>query len=241
LSKIFKASDVTIDRDNVVMFDSDAADKFEDTAVEDSIAVEQPKESPEQQAEKIIRQAQREAESIIRTAKQNAEAEAEAIADQAYEQGYQEGMDLAAAEGDAIKAQAQKVVLDAWEERKTLLNKLEPEIVELIIRITGKLLDDSIELNPKLIVVLIKQGLSGSNLTGEVIVHVSGADYDAAVECKDELHALTDSSTRLEIMKDPSLKPMDCIIETPYGDVDCSLNQGFEAIVKNLKYRLNNN
>jgi flagellar assembly protein FliH len=221
------------------MFETETVEAI-DEAVEIEETEEPQKESPEQLANKIIKQAQREAESIIRTATKKAEAEAEAIADQAYEQGYQEGMDLAAAEGDAIKAQAQKVVLDAYEERKALLNKLEPEIVDLIIKLTGKLLNDSIELNPKLVVALIKQGLSGSNLTGEVCVHVSGADYDAVIECKDELLALTDSSTRLEIMKDPSLKPMDCIIETPYGDVDCSLNQGYGALVQNLTYILNN-
>jgi flagellar assembly protein FliH len=242
LSKIFKGRNVTFDKDNKILIDANPALQYEDNEDENSFeAVNEPiRETPEQQADKIIKAAQHEADSIIRKAKEKAEQEAGAIGDQAYEQGYQEGMDLASAEGDAIKAQAQKVLLDAHEERKVIISKIESEIVDLIIKITGKMINDIVELRPDLIAALIKQGFSGSNLNGEVFVHVSPQDYDTAMEHKDELLALTDSSTRLEITKDPSLKAMDCIIETSFGNVDCSLNQGYEALVQNLKFLLNN-
>jgi flagellar assembly protein FliH len=242
LSKILKSQDITFDKDNKILIDVNPAFQYEDKETESGFeAVDEPlKETPEQQVEKIIKSAQLEADEIIRNAKEKAEQEAEAIADQAYEQGYQEGMDLASAEGDAIKAQAQKVLLDAQEERKVILNKIESEIIDLIIRITGKLINDTVQLHPDLIVTLIKQGFSGSNLNGEVFVHVAPQDYETVAEHKDELLALTDSSTRLEITNDPSLKSMDCIIETPFGNVDCSLNQGYEALVQNLKFILNN-
>jgi flagellar assembly protein FliH len=242
LSKILKGRNVTFDKENKILIDVNPALQYDDSEAEDSFETtdEPVKETAEQQADRIIKAAQREADSIIRNAKETAEQEAESIGDQAYEQGYQEGMDLASAEGDAIKAQAQKILLDAHEERKVILGKIEAEVVDLIVKITGKLINDIVELHPDLIATLIKQGFSGSNLNGEVFVHVSPQDYDTAVEHKDELLALTDSSTRLEITKDPSLKVMDCIIETSFGNVDCSLNQGYEALVQNLKFILNN-
>jgi flagellar assembly protein FliH len=242
LSKILKSQNVTFDKDNKILIDTNPALQYEDNEAENGFeATDEPiRDTPEQQAEKIIKTAQLEADGIIRNAKEKAEQEAEAIGNQAYEQGYQEGMDLASAEGDAIKAKAQKVLLDAQEERKAIIDAIESEIVDLIIGITGKLLNDAVQLYPDLIVVLIKQGLSGSNLNGEVFVHVSPQDYDTVTEHRDELLALADSSTRLEITKDPSLKVMDCIIETPFGSVDCSLTQGYDALVQNLTFILNN-
>ncbi len=241
LSKILKAGSVTFLKEKLLYTDvvKPADEEYEpdENETEEDID-EPPKETPEQHAQKILEQARFDAETVLREAKKKAEKEAEVINGEAWEQGYQEGMDLATAEGDAIKAQAQKVLLDAEEERKKIIDGIEAEIIDLVIRITGKLIDDTFQINPQIITVLIKKGLYSANLTGEVSVHVSPADYDTAIENKTELLAVTDSSTRLEIMKDESLNPMDCVIETPFGSVDCSLNAGYEALSQNLRYIL---
>jgi flagellar biosynthesis/type III secretory pathway protein FliH len=37
-------------------------------------------------------------------------------------------------------------------------------------------------------------------------------------------------------VKDLSLNPTDCIIETPYGNIDCSLERQMQDLIENLYY-----
>jgi len=201
-------------------------------------------------AAKIIHHAERQAEEIISNARQaasdeqamilqNAEAEAARIISEARDMGYQNGLDTAAREGEAIKTEAQQVLDNAISERIAMQESLEPEIVEMIIGITEKLLGNITEVNPAIITNLIKQGFSAAAISGNVTVYVSADDYEHVLKNKDELLTLTDGSVKLQITKDLSLSPMDCVIETPFGDIDCSLGQQFESLRANLTYILN--
>jgi len=194
----------------------------------------------ERQAEEIINNAHAEAENKQAKILQDAEAEARRVIDEARDSGYKEGIDNATSEGDVIKAEARQVLDDAHAEHKKMQESLEPEIVEMIIGITEKLLGNITKVNPKTILNIVKQGFAAAAISGDVTVYVSADDYENVLENKDELLALTDGSVKLQITKDLSLSPMDCVIETPFGDIDCSLGQQFESLRANLTYILNN-
>ncbi|MCL2216329.1 MAG: FliH/SctL family protein, partial [Defluviitaleaceae bacterium] len=219
---------------------------------EDDSGQEQSKENQAKSASaRIIRQAEQQAEEIVSSARAaatqeqntiraNANAEAKRITSEAREAAYKEGMDAATREGDAIKAEARQTLESAVAERKAMQESLEPEIVELIIGITDKLLDKAVAINPSVITNLIKQGLASAVITGDIIIYVSPQDLEQVQEHKDELVALADGSVKMEIVKDLSLNPMDCVIETPFGDIDCSLGQQYDQLKANLSYILNN-
>ena len=194
----------------------------------------------ESQAEEIVSKARKDSAAEIALIRQKAEQEAAMSVSQATDAGYQEGLEAANREGEAIKADAQKCLEDAKNERQAMQESLEPEIVNMIIGITEKLLGNITQVNPAAITNLVRQGFASTSLSGDVTVYVSAQDYEQVIEQKDELLALTDGSVKLEITKDLSLSPMDCMISTPYGDIDCSLGQQFESLRANLTYILNN-
>jgi len=250
-NKILKANSVSIDKDNKVLINTGSA--VMDYIANNEDTGEEPGREREAQhiAFRIIRQAEKQAEDIVSQARVDAAAEqdairkkAEAEAANAYSEaknsGYKEGMDTAIREGDAIIAAAKKLRDDAAADKQEMEDRMEPDMVNLIISITEKLLGDTVNLNPAIIVNLIKQGLASTSITGDVAIYVSQHDYDTVMERRDEILTQADGSVRLEVKKDLSLNPMDCVIETPFGHIDCSLDQQYESLRQNLTYILSN-
>jgi flagellar assembly protein FliH len=240
-----------MDRDNKVVIDINDPSLFEPAEDEESPEeTDVPEVSPEEQAERFLEAARREADKIILDAqaagiaeqaalRNAAKSEVAAAKEQAKEEGYNEGLNIATREGDAIRAQARQVLAEAEAERAAMQKKLEPEIVDLLIRIMGKLTDNAVSLHPEIILTLVKMGMHSATITGDVTVYVSPGDFETVTADKDKITALTDGSVKLDIVKDLSLNPMDCVIETPFGNIDSSLGQQLEALRQNITYLLN--
>jgi flagellar assembly protein FliH len=241
-----------MDRENKVVIDVSDPSLFEsiDLLGDTELLEEEREITPEEQTARLLQAAHNEAEQIILDAqaagiaeqaamRNAAKSEINVAMEQAKEQGYQEGMTAATREGDAIRAQARQVLAEAQAERKSMQQNLEPEMVNLLIRILDKLVGNAVTLNPDIILALVKLGIQNATITGDVVVYVSPDDYETVAENKDTIMALTDGSVKLEITKDLSLNPMDCIIETPFGNIDCSLGQQLESLRANITYLLN--
>lgn len=253
-NRVLKAGTVAVDTDNKVIIGDEVQieeDLQDDTVEEKPVTSTIDIAKIEAKAKRIITQANDQAELILADARtaaiserdsviKKAESDATRITAEARDAGYQEGINSAVKEGETIKAQANKVLDDAHAERNEMLETLEPELVQLIMEICDKLLGTATYFNPAIIVNLIKQGLEGATISGDVKIYVSTHDYEAAMQNKDEILALTDGSVKLEIVKDLSLNPADCVIETPFGSIDASLGQQFEALTENLAYILSN-
>jgi len=245
--RILKHNTVKLDTENKIVIE--IGDVFTPSVEEDE-PPPKTEDDAQSSAEKIVRHAERQAEEILSNARkvaveeqdailQKAKTEAAKIVSDARETGYNEGIEKATAEANAIRADAQRILDEATAEREHMQKSLEPEIVNMITGITEKLLGNTCELNPDTIINIIRQGFGAAAISGEVTVYVSADDYELVVEKKEELMALTDGSVKLTITKDLSLSPMDCVIETPFGNVDCSLGQQFESLRANLTYILN--
>lgn len=258
MSKILKAPYISIDKENKINIeppvfnyeaitgidydDDDYGDDDEPIYVDDSaeLTEETILENARLEAEKIINDARQMAEQIIEDAKTKAMADVENAIEQGksegYEQGYTDGMNQA----EEMLMEAQGIYEDSVAQRDEMINSAEPDLIELVINIVHKILSSSIKINPQVIINLIKQGISKTTITGNVFIHVSKEDYDYTIENKFSILTMIDGSTKLEIIKDFSLNKGDCIIETPFGNIDCSLEQQFQDLKQNLYYILKN-
>jgi flagellar assembly protein FliH len=99
---------------------------------------------------------------------------------------------------------------------------------------------DAVEINPGVVTALIRAGFAGATLStkGEITVRVSAQDYEEVAAHKDEIMALVGGAAELSILQDMSLAPTDCLIDTPYGRIDCSLKPQYKALRENLVYLL---
>ena len=229
---------------------SDVADSTPEEIAQDIVqrAQDQAKDMIEQakkEASTTISKAQAEAEALVLEATARMEEEGARIREESRNEGHQQGMDQAAAEGNAIRAEAQKVLDDAVRERDEMRLALEPDAVNLIINIVEKLLGDIVRINPAVIVSLIRMGFGGATMSSQsgqagnrVMIRVSEADYLEAVGHMEEIKAAAGGVVEIEIVKDTSLSQADCIIDTPYGGIDVSLGPQFEALKENLIFLL---
>ena len=197
-------------------------------------------ENSDEEAEKIIREAKEEAQNIIDDAFRQAEQQKEEIFENARSDGYNEGIASAEAEMADFKAEAKQTLEKAIQEKEDMISATEGEMVEVIANVVDKILCKTINLDKSIIVNLIRQGFSQTTVTGDVFVRVRVDDYRTVTENRDEILNFVDSSVNIEIIKDSSLGEGDCIIETPFGNVDCSLRQQFEGLKASLYYILEN-
>ena len=258
MSKILKAANVIIDENNRVSIDVLDLATLEER-VSQELSVEKPAAQkdpepdipPEELAEDIVEQAREEARQIIENAREEAsrlieERRAafdeelrilqEETLNEAQETGYAKGYD----ESVGLRTQAEQVLKDAAATKEEMIKNTEPEITTLVCRIVNKLTADAADLNPQVVNCLIKQGLGQANAIGDIKIHVSPVDYDDVLERRDEFLSLAGTGSKIEIFKDLSLNKSDCIIETPYGNIDCSLEQQFISLRENIYYILNN-
>jgi len=212
---------------------------------------EKADESPEDTAENIIKAAYERAERIIEDALREAEAVMEQrriefedellnLKEETLKEAFDEGYGRGYTESRGVRAQADAVLQSAEAEKEATINNLEPELVELIAGVTHKLIANAAQMNPHMISLLIRQGLDSANAPGDVVIHVSPLDYEEAVKYKDEYFSHINTGARVDILKDLSLNKSDCVIETPYGNIDCSLEQQYASLTENLFYILEN-
>ena len=246
-NKILKAERIKIDQNNRVTIEVPVMEEEpllvagaddEDAEARAMDAAARIINTAQMQANEILNRARMEALAVQSKIEAETQAEAARILKEAEESAYNAGMSKAKAEGDQIIADANKILADAKNHRKFLQESLEPDIVKIIINISDKLIGNAKNLNPTTITYLVKQGFGEGVITGNIKILVSAADFDKVVESKDELLAFTDGSANLDIVKDLSLNPLDCIIETSMGHIDCSLDGQYGALRENLTYIL---
>lgn len=254
MSRIVKYHDATIDANNrvsiqILKHQADTTTPEPEKSVEENSAMHELEsqviagqiiESANTRAKAIIANAHKEVEDIMEDAKESAHKQAISIRENAYKEGYDDGVVKANALADTLKAEVEALKREGEQYCQDLIKQIEPDMIELIVDVLNKLLSTEIEFNHKVISVLIKQGLNKATLTEDVSVHVSKEDYPAVLESESEILASLDTMASVNFVEDPTLSKSDCIIETGFGSIDCSLSAQYDELVKNLYYILKN-
>lgn len=183
------------------------------------------------EAQKIIASAKSQATKIIQDAREEAEKEANVIAEQIYakakDEGYEEGLKEAkgkANELEAILRVAFESKLKKQEEDyNNLVKSLEPNLAKLMIGLINKITGVLIK-NNQVIEHLISEAITNSDKSSQYIIRVSEEDFDTVNMQKEQLRSLVDESAKIEISIDKGLIKNQCIIDTDFGLIDCSLD-----------------
>jgi flagellar assembly protein FliH len=190
----------------------------------------------ESEAQRLKDEALADAEKEAAVIISKANAESAKIKKEAYQEAYENGLSKGEEEANILIKDAEQIKADAYIEKNKILNSAEPEAVELISDVIKKLIGDIYEVNPGVIMFLIRQGLAQVAAAGDITIHVSRQDYDELIPNKEEILALAEAGTKIDILRDVSLNRSDCVIETRFGNIDCSLNRQYEALKENLYY-----
>lgn len=263
MSRILKAPYITIDEENFIAInnqfnisknDTEQNKIFEnqqenldfyeeknltDTSKNEILDIKQQVlETAREQAEQIIQNAKNEAEQLLLNAKTKAEENANKIYEENKQMGFDEGFKKGEDEANLIKNEAEQLLLNTKNEIEETKKYLEPELINLVINISQKILTKSFEINPEIVALLIKKGLEQVKTISNIKIYISENQYETVIENKNEIIGIDMEKNNIEILKDNSLEDNDCFIETEFGSIKCGLNEQFNGIKEALTYLL---
>jgi flagellar assembly protein FliH len=203
----------------------------EDVMAETELMAEQLLNDARLRAEKVIAEARVEAERIVDKARSEAGELEEKARQDGYEAGLQEGKEALAGErrklDDEINAKRQSLV----EERNLMLDRLEPDAVQLAVIMARGIVHTELLIAPEQINAIAKAVLSKAKGDGELLLKVSPQNYDAVKSfIDDELASDEQIKVGINNTQDPG-----CRLETPFGEIDASIEGQFQEIVRTLQ------
>ena len=117
-----------------------------------------------------------------------------------------------------------------------MLKQLEPEIIEMIIAICQKLISEEVEFNKSMIHLLIRKALGSMQYEmSEINIKVSPDQYESVVENKALIIKDYANPSDVEIWQEATLNKGTCMIETPFGSVECNIDSQFDEIKKQMR------
>lgn len=170
---------------------------------------------------------------------EEAKAEALRIKERAYQEGYEAGFREGLAQGKAaaqeILARAQAVLLEAEAERKSTINRLEKELLELAQEIARRIVAAELKVNREVVLAILKEALTLVRDRPYVLVLVHPDDLAICQEARAQFEALLPENAVLRILPDLRVERGGCLIDTGEGVVDATLGSRWAMLLEELK------
>lgn len=209
------------------------------------VLLEEETASAEEQANEILEMARLQADKILSMAKGDADHVLRKAADERMEMiksAHQEGFDKGYQDA-LMQCQAEyRVKEEELEKRKAALEaeycrekeELEPQLVDTILdvfqNITHLLLEDKRDL----ILEVVNSTFEDIDVSRNYLIRACHEDAVFLKENKNRIVCLSSESS-VEIVEDPTMKKGQCLIDTDFGIIDCSLDMQMEELIKDIK------
>ncbi len=209
-----------------------------------------------QKAQGIVSNAEVKQDSIIQAAYERSKEIFNESRDKGYEEGYNvgktEGYELGNSQGyekgyNEGKVISESLIKEALEiknqylvKKENLFKELEKDIIELVMSIYEKVINDNIQEVNDTIIALVLNGIQNLDITDKLTIIVSKEDFDILEMSKDIILAKASMISELVIRYDISFKKGDCILETSKGNIDVSISNQLDEVRELLTTILNN-
>ena len=155
---------------------------------------------------------------------------------QGYDKGYNEGKIIS----EGLIKEALEIKNQYINKKDSLLNELEVDIIELVMSIYEKIINDKVQEESDTIIALVLNGIQNLDITDKLTIIVSKEDFDILEMSKDIILAKASMISELVIRYDISFKKGDCILETSKGNIDVSIQNQLDEVRELLTTILNN-
>lgn len=191
------------------------------------------------EADEIIAEAQEEAALIIDKAKDKKQEIYNQAQEEAKENGYQQGFKEGQKSGEETIKEELEVHIDSLHniltnveaEVEQELNRIPLKVTGLSIDIAEKIVQSSLELDPELILPIVKDCLNQVGIRhNRVEIRVCPKMIDLVSDITGDYKG----KFELELIGDTSLEPGDCLVETEFGGKDATLDNKLKQLRKEL-------
>lgn len=193
------------------------------------------------EADKIKRKAKSETDALfaeVQQAKEEWEQERVRLVNQAREEGYHAGWEQGESKGYSEYKekllQVEQIIQSAKKDYHTYLEASENTILDLAVRIAEKIVHQKIEDDQGFFTSLVKKAVREVKEFQDVEIHVNPENYEYLLSKKEELLAVFTHNTNLFIYPDSDLPEGSCLLESPYGRIDASIDTQLAEIKRRL-------
>lgn len=198
-------------------------------------------EEAESQKESMINSAYTRAREILEETKETGYKEGHAAGyEDGLEKGYEEGYESGKKVSDGLIQESLQIKDSYLKMKADLLESLEEDIIDLVINIYEKVINQKNEEDNELIISLVLSGIENLDLSDKLTIIVSKEDYNILEMNRDEILAKASMISELDIKYDMNYRKGECILETTKGSIDVSLKSQLDEVRELLTNILNN-
>ena len=187
-----------------------------------------------QRAEGVLAQAQAEAQALLK----QAGSEAEAFYETARQQGYEEGRSLGKQEAErAVQEVTDKKIVEIHQilkkiedQRKAVIDSLEGEIIELVLKISEKVINVQLEKDDKTFVEIIQAGIDRLKSSGRLFLRVSPEEYSRICSIGLSEFIIDPETSGISPVQEPHFNRWDCVLENEEETLDAGVNSQLRRI-----------
>jgi flagellar assembly protein FliH len=193
------------------------------------------------EAEQIREHAKVEADALYAEIQQERDAwmqEKEMIANTAQKEGYHAGLEEGKRQGYAeyheLIEEAQQIIAAAKKDNITYLEASEKTILNLAVKIAGKIVASKIDEEESSFLTFVKRAVKEAKEYHDIQVHVHPRYYQYLLSQKEELLTIFSHETNLFIFPNEDLPEDGCVIESESGRLDASIDTQLSEIKRKL-------
>jgi flagellar assembly protein FliH len=156
----------------------------------------------------------------------------------AYDDGYATG--AAEAEQKCLKEftksfQIIRKITDTYHHSvEELISREEQEMLRLIIAIARKVVDVEVQLDPDVVLSVLKNSLNLLNDRRSIRIHVHPQDWTAVKNSLAGLNLKVELPRDVEVVSSPSVSPGGCLVDSASGSIDADIDTQFDEIKRKL-------
>lgn len=171
-------------------------------------------------------------------ARTEASAEAEQLADEAtaqgFEHGKQHGYQKAEADFAEKRLEMEGLIREAYSEKAKIVQEAETFLLSLSVRIAERVIKEELKQHEEQLLNIVKQALKHIEEAEDIIMQVSLDDYPVLVPFLEELKTYVRADCELKMIPVANVEPGGCMLHTPSGSYDVTIDSQLEEIKKHL-------
>jgi flagellar assembly protein FliH len=161
---------------------------------------------------------------VVKEAKEKALIIEKEAYEKGFAQGQRDGLDLGKKRIEVIVHQLQNLFTAIEGQKENLFRTYEKDMVHLVLSIAKKVLHRELELQEDAILGTLRDALGCVANQRKVIARVNPTDYQYLSSHLEEL------PFSVKMVEDPSITRGGCLLETPFGDTDATVEGQFDEI-----------
>ncbi|WP_175444143.1 flagellar assembly protein FliH [Alkalicoccus daliensis] len=177
----------------------------------------------------------KEQEEFIKSEAENAYHSA---AEEGFQKGYQDGIDEAQKQVDEYLRKASEIVDLSQLDYQKRIEEAEPVILELALKISEQIIGESLQSDNKKWVSLVKQAVNEVREQDPIKIYVHPYWYETTLNQQEELKEAAMHAAELTIYPDGQLSENGCVIDTPFGKVEATVDMQLAEIKRFLFEKL---